>query len=257
MLATFLAFIACEEPIDKPIQSEQTNQIVVEGLITSENVSHLIRISHPYKIQQGIAEPVSGASVTIKENNNVYMLTEQPMGSGKYYTPAFRAITGKAYELLIQYQGKEYTARDSTAPVEPLPPIQYYPVNGTYSLDFQTFGNNPNYINHEISWHNTPACTGTPCSEKVVFYDLKTIDIHEIYKPKKEAFYFPLGATITRVKYSVSPAYKLFLRSMLSETQWRGGVFDVQRANVLTNLRDGAIGFFASCTVVSDTTVVK
>jgi hypothetical protein len=44
---------------------------------------------------------------------------------------------------------------------------------------------------------------------------------------------------------------------MLSETEWRGGVFDVQRANVSTNLSEGAIGFFASCTIVTDTTVVK
>jgi hypothetical protein len=43
---------------------------------------------------------------------------------------------------------------------------------------------------------------------------------------------------------------------MLSETEWRGGVFDVQRDNVSTNLSEGAVGFFAVATVVADTTVI-
>ena len=43
---------------------------------------------------------------------------------------------------------------------------------------------------------------------------------------------------------------------MLSETEWRGGLFDVKRANVITNLSEGAVGFFAVSTVVTDTTTV-
>jgi hypothetical protein len=78
-----------------------------------------------------------------------------------------------------------------------------------------------------------------------------------MYKPDKEIFQFPKGTTVIRRKYSVSDAYRAFLRSMLSETEWRGGVFDVQRSNVTTNLSEGAVGFFAVCSVVADTTVVE
>jgi hypothetical protein len=90
----------------------------------------------------------------------------------------------------------------------------------------------------------------------VVFYDLKTIDVNEIYKPAKSDFKFPLNSIVVRKKYSISPAYKIFLRSVLSETEWRGGVFDVQRADATTNLSAGAIGFFAVSTVVSDSTLI-
>ncbi|MBE9509733.1 MAG: hypothetical protein IMY71_02550, partial [Bacteroidetes bacterium] len=44
--------------------------------------------------------------------------------------------------------------------------------------------------------------------------------------------------------------------TMLSETEWKGGVFDVLPGNVYTNLSEGAVGFFAVSTVVSDSTVV-
>ena len=97
---------------------------------------------------------------------------------------------------------------------------------------------------------------GAVCEGEIVYYDLKTIDVNEIYKPGKEDFNFPLNTIVIRTKYSVSPSYKAFLRAVLSETEWRGGVFDVQRADVPTNLSQGAIGFFAVSTVVSDTTVI-
>jgi hypothetical protein len=134
-----------------------------------------------------------------------------------------------------------------------------YQVNGSgYQLTPEPEGEDPNYVEHRISWQNTSACVAnTACEGRVVFYDLKTIDVNELFKPEKEAFYFPKQATVLRRKYSVSPAYRNFLRSMLSETQWRGGVFDIQHANVATNLSKGAIGFFAVCSVVSDSTVVQ
>jgi hypothetical protein len=44
---------------------------------------------------------------------------------------------------------------------------------------------------------------------------------------------------------------------MLMETEWRGGIFDVQHGNVITNLSSGAIGYFAASTVVTDTIFIE
>ncbi|HTJ48991.1 MAG TPA: DUF4249 family protein [Cyclobacteriaceae bacterium] len=248
--------VACEESANIHLSTEETNLIVVEGIVTSENTNHLIKLSHTYQNINGIAEPVSGASIEITEGLNNYPLIESPAGSGEYYTPIMRAVTGKTYTITIQYQSKTYTAQDSPLPVEPLPTIQYYKTNNQYSLSLSNYGQDANFINHSISWKNTPACTSGICESKVVYYDLKTIDVNEIFKPKKEDLLFPVNSTIIRTKYSVSDAYKSYLRSMLSETEWHGGIFDVQRANVSTNLSEGAVGFFAVSTIVSDTTMV-
>ncbi len=125
-------------------------------------------------------------------------------------------------------------------------------------MDLQPAGENPNYINHFVTWQFTNFCESTPleCSGRVIFYDLKTVDVNEVAKPEKEEFTFPAQSIIVRTKYSVSEQYKNFLRSVLSETEWRGGVFDVERANAPTNLSSGAAGFFAVSTIVSDTSVV-
>jgi hypothetical protein len=247
----------CEETVNLPLASEQTNHIVVTGIITNEKMTHLIKLTHPYQKQNQIAGPVSGALITLKEDNTVYDLTETPVGSGEYYTPEMRAATGKIYTLTILYDGKEFTAQDSPVPVEPIAPISYYNKDTAYLLSFNKSGQDPNFIEHYISWASTPECTTSSCEGKLVFYDLKNVDVNDLYKPEKKDFAFPIGSTIIRKKYSVSPAYKNFLRSMLSETEWRGGVFDVQRADVPTNLSKGALGFFAVSTVVSDTTVVQ
>ncbi len=255
-ILTFLLITSCEERIDLILPSENTGLVVVEGVLTNERKNHLVRLSLPHAEPGGVSQPATGASVIVFEDTTAYPLTEFPAGSGDYYTPMGRAVFGKKYRLLIQYNGREYTAEDSPVPVQPLSALQYRNTEKGYSLIFNETGDDPYYIEYDISWRNTAACSGA-CDGRVVFYDLKTIDVNEIYKPDKAPFYFPKGSVLIRRKYSVSPAYKTFLRSMLSETEWRGGVFDVERSNATTNLSGGAAGFFAVCSVVSDTTIVR
>jgi len=257
LLIIVLQISACEEVIQKPIQSANTDLLVVEAILTNEKTNHLIKLSKTFPNQNGSAIPVSGAVLKIEDTDSVYNASEFPAGSGRYYTETMRAVFGKKYTLSIQYQGKSFTAEDSSVPVEPLPPLPYEKIGDQYRLVLTERGRDPNYIDCEISWNKTPSCvSGASCEGRVVFYDLKTLDVNNIYKPKKADFTFPLNSVVVRRKYSVSPAYQSFLRSVLSETEWRGGVFDVQRANAATNLSEGAIGFFAVSTVVSDTTLI-
>jgi hypothetical protein len=250
------ALVACEEIIDDERSSADPNLIVVEGIITNERLNHKIKLSRPYREQNGTVVPVSGSIVRITDGEDTVMLTEMPSGSGEYYTPAARAVFGKTYTLIIEHEGKTFFASDSAEPVEPLPEISLAENNGSFSLINNPSGDEPNFIDHLITWRHTPGCEGE-CDGSVIFYDLKTVDVNEFYKPRNEKFMFPENTIIIRKKYSVSPAFKGYLRAMMSETRWRGGVFDVERDNVPTNLSVGATGFFAVSTVVSDTAIVK
>ncbi len=257
LLATLLITSCGEEKIDKPLNPENINLLAVEGVLTNERMLHRVQLTLPYQTLNGNPKAASGASIQISDGENVYPLTESPAGSGSYYTPEFRASFGLIYTLVIQYEGKQYTASDSSIPVEPLTVLDYLSTDNGYELTLSATGQSPNYIDHAISWKNTTLCNATSsCEGRLVYYDLKTIDANEIFKPDKAKFTFPANSVVVRRKYSTSSAYKKFLRSMLSETEWRGGVFDVDRANANTNLSNGAIGFFAVSTVVSDTTVI-
>jgi hypothetical protein len=255
---TCLLISSCEERVDFPLSATDTNLIAVEGVISNEKMNHQIRLTRPIKKQNEIPTPVTGADVRLLEEGVVHQLIESPPGLGLYVTPEMRAVSGKVYTLYIQYAGKEYFASDSSVPAEPLRPLSYKKVNEQFTLVENNSGQDANYVKHNISWKNTQSCiAGSSCEGEIIFYDLKTIDVNEIYKPSKTDFFFPANSTVIRQKFSVSPAYKTYLRAMLSETEWRGGVFDVQREQVPTNLTEGAVGFFAVSTVVSDTTVVK
>jgi hypothetical protein len=253
LILSLLVLTGCEDVIDRSLKSGNP-LIVVEAVLTNELTQHRIKIGSSYPKSDGAMVPVTGAVVTITDGTNVYNLSPDPASAGDYLTPMMRALFGRVYTLRIQYAGKDYIASDSSVPVEPLPPIQYRAVTGGYVLTMNESGQNPNYVRHEIAWAGT--CP-QQCIGLVVFYDLKTIDVHEGTKPPKEDFVFPAGSTIVRRKYSVSESYKTFLRAIMSETEWRGGFFDVERANVPTNFSGGAIGFFAVTTVVVDTNVIN
>jgi hypothetical protein len=253
-----LVLTGCEERTDVPLSTQESELLVVEAVITNENRNHLVKLSRPHSEHNGLRNAVSGAAVYVLEDTVVRPLVEFPAGSGNYYTPVMRGLFGKMYTLYIQHEGRSYFAQDSAVPVQPMDELDFRHTDNGYTLTPAPHGQDPNYIEHFVTWRHTTECApGESCEGRLFFYDLKTIDVNELYKPDKEPFYFPRLSVVVRRKYSVSPAYKAFLRAMMSETQWRGGLFDVQRSNVTTNLSAGAIGFFAVCSVVSDTTLVQ
>ena len=253
---------SCEERFDTDLEPENTNLLVVECILTNENINHRVKLTLPHALPNEDPISATGAVVVITDGENLYGSVEFPAGSGEYYTQEFRAAFGRIYTLFIQYQGKQFFAWDSPQPVELLQPLQYQPAGdpeaSLFTLTLEGSGEDPNFIEHYVIWENTESCAFTEgdCLGKVIFYDLKTIEVHEFFKPDKADFVFPLGSVVVRKKHSVSEPYREFLRSVLSETEWRGGAFDVTRSNVPTNLSEGAIGFFAVSTVVSDTSVI-
>lgn len=256
-LLTFILFSCGEDKIETRLMSVDADLLVVEAVLTNENKNHKILLTHPYQMLNGKAAPASGATIIVVEGNDkVLEVTE--VAPGEYVTETMTAVYGKIYTLYIQYKGREYYAFAGSVPVEPMNPLQYDEVQeGRYQLRFFESGSSPNYVDHSISWKTTPACAvGESCEARIVYYDLKTIDVNELFKPDKAAYTVPLGTVVIRRKYSVSPAHKNYLRSLLSETEWRGGVFDIQRENVPTNLSEGAVGYFAVASVLSDTTII-
>ncbi len=263
-LILFLLLLSCEqEKIIWPLNNRPSDLIVVEGMFTNEKIRHSIKLSKPFLEQNEIPEVATGANVYIitdDTNPEIISTNESIDEPGLYLTDSIRAVANKVYTLVILYNAKEYRASATQPPVEALdPPLNYEPVSdSTYRLTFIPSGNSPNYIKHIINWQSTLNCINSDsCQALQIFYDLKNIDINEQFKPEQEQVVFPEGTTVIRKKYSVSDEYKAYLRGMLSETAWRGGLFDVYQANPPSNLSEGAVGFFAVSTVLTDTTVIK
>jgi Domain of unknown function (DUF4249) len=250
--------VGCEEQFNWELDNKEADLIVVEAVLTNENKNHLIKLTKPYTVQNQLPKSINGAFVAILTNTDTVVATETPPNSGLYYTDQMQAVVSKVYILVIGYSGKFFYAFAGQPPGEPLEPLFKSEVSeGIYTLDFRKSGKNANYIKYSIDWQSVGNCPNTlDCQAKQIYYDLKNIDVNEQFKPTQERVDFPLGTVIVRRKYSVSPKYREYLRGMLSETSWRGGLFDSFPANAATNLSEGAVGFFAVSTVISDTTII-
>lgn len=255
-----LLLSACEEEISWNYKEVYSHDIVVEGLLTNENLQHKIKLTKPVTSLNEIPEPVSNAVIYLSDGQHILSATEFPANSGIYFaSDAFQAVIDKTYYLYIEHNNEIYRATDYMVPVTPLKNIQLYKhpeYTDFYGITFIE-SDIPSMIEIYLDWtHYNRFDTlydGTGIA-KMVYYTLNTIDVAEIFKPDKENIYFPEGTQIIRKKYSLSPEHQEFARSLLSETEWRGGYFDVLPGNTITNLSEGALGFFGVSAVTIDTT---
>lgn len=246
-----LLIIGCEETFVSDEITTTEGFLVVEGLITNENKSHRIRLSRPYQELNTSPEPVTGAVVVIVQNEDPVVLSEDPENPGNYLTPPFRALFGKVYTLAIFLEGQEYYAQAAANFGEPIKPLSYSMTEDSlYRFDYQE-SDNPSMMEVQAVWEEdqTTQSLGR-------YFTLNVVDVNRIFAPGKEEFLFPTGSMIIRKQFSLSEQHQEFLRSYLSEVDWRGGGFDVAPGNVITNLTNGAKGFFGVSMVSIDTTIV-
>ncbi|MCF6243150.1 MAG: DUF4249 domain-containing protein [Bacteroidales bacterium] len=262
----FLLFISCEKAINWNFDDNQLNTIVVDGIITNVRKAHVIRITKPVSSLNEKPKPVTGAVVSLYNGDFTDTLKELGQIKGLYYTDTlYRAVLNKTYRLRVEYEGKRYEAFARMIPVTPFRKLSYAydeSKNMFYIDSVAESFNSKESAMYEIilDWSHLPEYQNLPLIDRtaiVYYYTLKTIDISQVFAPEKERVYFPAGTRILERKYSLAPRYADFIRSLLSETEWRGGYFDVSEANVHSNISNGGLGFFAVCTVTRDTLTVR
>lgn len=246
--------ISCEELTDWEQEGEFIPQLVVEGFITSSSISNYIRLSLPVTTPDQPSRKVSGATVAITDGTYVELFAESPDEKGLYLP-----LTGKTgepykgYRLYVEIDGNEFIADAFMVPVSPMNEFSYSEVNGNpgYYRIHPDNSQGPFMLKYIVRSREN---SSTSMKESVFYqYSLSTVDVNQFFKPGSEDLVFPRNSLVIRTKYSLSPAYEQYLRSLLSETEWKGGWFDVLPGNLDTNLSSGGAGFFAACAVVSDT----
>ncbi len=257
--------LSCEEKIDWPLDTNEPKVIVVEGVITNERKAHEVILSRPMTDPNDTPQPVSGALVAIWETGQAdyqraYRLREvQP---GRYLTDStVRAVFGRLYKLFILYQGRDYYGESYMVPVGQLDPLSYHQIPGRelwYELDLSE-SDRPSMMEITLDWGHLIGFRHLPEEEtraRIVYYTVKSVDVNKIFRPAKERVPFPVGTRIYRKQYSMNESQEEFVRTLMAETEWRGGLFDVQPGNVRTNLSEGAAGYFSVSQVVADSGVI-
>jgi hypothetical protein len=260
----FLLLGSCTEKIDWNLDYQEEEAIVVEGKLTDEAKQHEVRLSRPVYEINGTPEPISGAVVEINDGRMLHPLQEDPALPGTYLTGSgFAGEVNRGYQLRIGTGNRRYTAIAFMHDVTPFQFMRLLKVQEEpplYEAYISDSNDGPSIVKMALDWSHVPGYETLPYEENhavIYHYTLNSVDVNRIFSPEREHVYFPAGTIVYREKESVSREYAEFLRGMLSETDWRGGVFDVLPGNARTNLSEGALGYFTAAAVIRDTVVVQ
>lgn len=241
----------CEEVSDQDLAIENNALLVVDGGITNEIATQEIKLSLTFNELGQEPPPVTDALVVINDGNDNHLFVHDESKPGTYINDSLTALFGKVYILYILYNGQEYFAFATSDVGTSLPPLIVEETeNG--EVEYIHTETIPSMTNVKAEWNDE----GVTLTKEAFFYTLDVVDITKTFAPEKAPFTFPRGATLHRKKYSLTPDHQNFLRSFLAEVDWRGSGFDTAPGNVLTNLSEGAVGYFYVSMVDSDSTII-
>jgi hypothetical protein len=259
MMVASLLMLGCDAQLDWDLHYQEEDILVVEGKISSELRRHEVRLTRPFYEMNGSPEPVSGAVLDIYDGRLNYTLSEDPERPGVYRTDSlFAAEPDRYYQLRIRHEDRRITAVSFMRKVEAFQDMNVFPVQSDPPLleAHISDSDEPSIVRLELDWSQVPGYEGLPDSAThavVYHYSLNSVDVNEIFRPEQEHVRFPPGTMVYREKESVNPWYAEYLRGMLSETNWRGGMFDVLPGNARTNMEGDAVGFFTAADIIRDT----
>lgn len=256
ILTCFGLMTGCEEANDWENSRNSEPTLVVEALLTNENIRHKVRLSETYQSLDGSPLPVSDAIVAINDGEQTMFLRQDPSHPGDYLTDTVRALFGKKYTLFVRHNRTDYYAQATAAFGSPLDPLTIEETADGQRKFVYTESESPSMTEVIVRWAE-PSGNNVEVQKETIafFYTLDVIDVNRIFAPNKEPFIFAPEATLIRRKYSLTKDHQEFLRSYLSEVDWRGGIFDVAPGNVVTNMTNGALGYFSVSMIESDTTI--
>ncbi len=265
LLILFLLFnvFACQEKVGRELDMENELRLVVEAKITNEKKAHEVKLSLPVYEINGIQEPVSGADVYISDGDKIFSLNEDPGRAGIYMTDSdVKGVVDETYILFIRVNEYEFIGAAKMDTVTPIKVPNTYQVSQNPPLYEVSFPGNdePSMVKLELDWSHLPGydTLQEDKNHAIVYgyyFGLLSVDVNELFSPARERVYFPPGTNVIVTKESLSEGYAEYLRGMLSETSWNGGLFDVKPGDPFTNLSHGAIGYFVATAVLRDTVV--
>jgi hypothetical protein len=263
---SILGFSSCEQQTDWPLDELSGDFIVVDGNITSEVKLQEIRLQKPVSNPNDDPVAVGGADVIVSTEDNVYNFREDPARPGVYQSEeAFGGKAGKTYSLIISHDNRIISAKATMVQATDFIFLRYVRQNNTKLFRIVWVANpynarRPAMYEILLDWSSVPGYENAdPGSTKarLLYYTLPTLDVSQIFAPSLETVLFPPGTLITEKRYSLAPAHAEFIRALLSETNWQGGLFNSAAANLPTNLSNNATGYFGACAVTTKTDVAR
>jgi hypothetical protein len=281
---------ACKKPYDPPAIQAPNSYLVIEGVINSGNDSTIIKISRTVNLSQPTPNAVTGAVVTVEDNQNgSASLSEKTKGI--YVAPNLAIDKTKQYRLRVKTSdNKVYLS--AFVPVQTTPPIdsvgytvqptgmqlyvnahdatssvQYYRYEYAEAWQFQSFyysdyeatpnGVEPRPMN-QLIWN----CFAQDTSSIITL--ASTSDLKQAVLYQNPVIFIPSTSEKIETRYSIlvkqyaltADAYN-FYTNLKKNTEQLGSIFDAQPSSIqgnihcITNPTEPVIGFISVNNIIS------
>ncbi|OIP00931.1 MAG: hypothetical protein AUJ98_05980 [Bacteroidetes bacterium CG2_30_33_31] len=247
---------SCTEKINLKL-NESNTRLVVEGNISTDSIEQMVTLtqSTSYFYNQS-APTIKSASVTVSDGANSYSYSEQPIGSGKYFTDKkFAGKQGANYHLTIS--GVDINNDGTNEIYHATEKMKnYLIIDSIYALKVSMFGRKGYRI---FGFAQEPATPGDfymwryYINNKLITDTLGKITFSSDqlgngnYLSNFEMGFIEEGEAgdILMVETNaITEDYFNYIISFFLETQWSGGGFSGPPANIKTNIDNGALGYF-------------
>jgi hypothetical protein len=255
----------CTEIIEVEVDSTYT-RLVVEASISTDTLSHLIRLSTTSDYFNNQPAPaVSGARVEITDGESIFVFTESDIQPGYYYSdPALHGIAGKTYTLDIgdvdidqDGNSEHYTAVSKLNYTNPLDSIEIEYFSSFFSgYQVKVYAwDSPNEDYYAFKVYKNGVLLTDTLSELIVqddafFNGNYTYGIPSQFlsdsKPEERV---RLGDTITFELNGITEEYYHYVIEAQSQIFPQTPLFSGPPANIRSNISNGAIGFFTAYSV--------
>ncbi|HNX65294.1 MAG TPA: DUF4249 domain-containing protein [Bacteroidales bacterium] len=252
IIITCIGFSSCEKVINLDLDNTSP-KLVIEGNIYNQPGPYIVKIRQSVSFDEANDYPaVSGAEVIIDDNHGVKDTLSETT-PGMYATSKIQGIPGYTYSLSVTVDKNTYTASSTMPSPIGIDSIFFEKfVIGNFdmvSIKFQDHGAIANYYRIVEYYNGKRETDFYTISDDV--YDGRVIT-YSIFATEDNDFLFNSGDEITIWLESIDKGVYDYFRTAAENS------IDSQSstpANPLSNLSNGALGYFSACAFTSKTIV--
>jgi hypothetical protein len=259
MLMVVVLVQSCKEKIDLDVPGAEP-KVVIESEVTTETDSSYVKITKTADYYSTEAYPaITDATVSV----NGVPFTHVANG---IYRPAspYKGVTGSVYNLDINAEGQTYTSSSVLEPMYRIDSIyQVYKekegfMDAGWAIYYIGIDERPRtkYTYFRIGYFDTIVQHDSLDEAKILFNNTETV-INQEYHFELPFTRFEVGEECVMIFRSVTKEMNDFLSAYNLQNSGAPGPFQVPPANLPTNIKGGAIGYFATYDVVRRRYTVK
>ncbi len=262
-------FTACSEVVELDLNDTEP-VVIIEGTVTNQMKNHYVKVSRSIDFySDGTSKGVTNAIVSVSDGTTTFDYVHNPTDKeenvGIYFsTNPFSGESGKKYTLNVSVDGANYSAEDNLYPVTAIDSLEVIinedefddPEKENYFYEILFYAKEPQETEDFYLfkfYRNDTLVLDSPTDIYFSNDDLLAEEINGI----PTASFYKVGDIGKVEMYSISNAGFIYYNDLINLLQNDGGMFGSPPVNPRTNVKGGALGFFQTSSVVSETIKIE